>query len=95
MSSLIFTLINAAVRYLTQYLPQSALDGGNAALVAAITSSGSACGDFKEMKATPRYWSDITVSSGGQPGNEPLVGKTISEIAECAAWIQKVARWIC
>jgi dihydroorotase/N-acyl-D-amino-acid deacylase len=67
---------------LTQYLPQSALDGGNAALLRRLRVRAQRAEILEEMKATPRYWSDITISSVASAGNEPLVGKTVSEIAE-------------
>jgi dihydroorotase/N-acyl-D-amino-acid deacylase len=67
---------------LTQYLPQSALDGGNAALLRRLRVRAQRAEILEEMKATPRYWSDITISSVASAGNEPLVRKTVSEIAE-------------
>jgi dihydroorotase/N-acyl-D-amino-acid deacylase len=67
---------------LTQYLPQSALDGGNAALLTRLRDPIHRASIFEEMKADPRYWNDITISSVATPGNEPLVGKTLSQIAE-------------
>jgi dihydroorotase/N-acyl-D-amino-acid deacylase len=67
---------------LTQYLPQWALDGGNAALLRRLRDRAHRATIFEEMKAAPRYWSDITISSVASAGNEPLVGKTVSEIAE-------------
>ncbi len=67
---------------LTQYLPQSALDGGNGALLARLRDRVQRTAILEEMKATPRYWSDITISSVASGGNEPLVGKTVSQIAE-------------
>ncbi len=67
---------------LTQYLPQAALDGGNAALLRRLRDRAQRAAILDEMKAAPRYWSDITISSVASTGNEPLVGKTVSEIAE-------------
>ena len=36
---------------------------------------------WDEMKAAPRYWNDVTISSVATAANEPLVGKTVAEIA--------------
>ncbi len=33
------------------------------------------------MKDKPRYWNDVTISSVATAANEPLVGKTVAEIA--------------
>jgi N-acyl-D-amino-acid deacylase len=67
---------------LTQYLPQWALDGGNAALLRRLNDRVQRATIWEEMKTAPRYWSDITISSVATAGNEPLVGRTVSQIAE-------------
>jgi dihydroorotase/N-acyl-D-amino-acid deacylase len=67
---------------LTQYLPQWALDGGNAALLRRLSDRVQRELICEEMRTAPRYWSDITISSVKTAENEPLVGKTVAEIAE-------------
>jgi N-acyl-D-amino-acid deacylase len=67
---------------LTQYLPQRALDGGNAALLKRLRDSAQRDAIVEERKAAPRDWRDITISSVATAGNETLVGKTVSHIAE-------------
>jgi dihydroorotase/N-acyl-D-amino-acid deacylase len=66
---------------LTQYLPQWALDGGNSALLKRLQDSATRQTIWSEMRAAPRYWGDITISSVQTAENEPLVGKTVAEIA--------------
>jgi dihydroorotase/N-acyl-D-amino-acid deacylase len=67
---------------LTQCLPQWTLDGGNAALLKRLRDADMRKTIWEEMKAAPRYWSDVTISSVATAANEPLVGKTVAEIAE-------------
>jgi len=67
---------------LTQCLPQWTLDGGNAALLKRLRDAEMRKTIWEEMKAAPRYWSDVTISSVATAANEPLVGKTVAEIAE-------------
>jgi dihydroorotase/N-acyl-D-amino-acid deacylase len=67
---------------LTQYLPQSALDGGNAGLLRRLRDPLKRAAILEELKTAPRYWSDITISSVASAANEPLLGKTVSQIAE-------------
>jgi dihydroorotase/N-acyl-D-amino-acid deacylase len=67
---------------LTQCLPQWTLDGGNHALVKRLRDATSRKIILAEMKAAPRYWSDITISSVASTANEPLISKTVAEIAE-------------
>jgi len=67
---------------LTQYLPQWTLDGGNGALLSRLRDRIQRDTILAEMKAAPRYWSDITISSVASSRNDPLVGKTVSQIAE-------------
>jgi len=67
---------------LTQYLPQWTLDGGNAALLKRLKDSAARQTILNEMKTAPRSWSDITISSVQTAENEPLVGKTVAQIAE-------------
>jgi dihydroorotase/N-acyl-D-amino-acid deacylase len=66
---------------LTQTLPQWTLDGGNAALVNRLRDPETRKTIWKEMKEKPRYWNDVTISSVATAANEPLVGKTVEEIA--------------
>jgi dihydroorotase/N-acyl-D-amino-acid deacylase len=66
---------------LTQCLPQWTLDGGNAALLKRLRDSETRKTIWKEMKDKPRYWNDVTISSVATAANEPLVGKTVEEIA--------------
>jgi N-acyl-D-amino-acid deacylase len=58
------------------------LDGGNAALLKRLRDSAQRDAIVEEMKAAPRDWRDITISSVATAGNETLVGKTVSHIAE-------------
>jgi len=66
---------------LTQCLPQWTLDGGNGALLKRLRDAEMRKTIFEEMKAAPRYWNDVTISSVATAANEPLVGKTVAEIA--------------
>ncbi len=66
---------------LTQMLPQWTLDGGNAALLERLRDLEIRKKILDEMKAKPRYWNDITISSVATAANESLVGKTVAEIA--------------
>lgn len=63
---------------LTQTLPQWTLDGGNGALLQRLRDPETRKRICDEMKRKPRYWNDVTISSG----NELLVGKTVAEIAK-------------
>jgi len=67
---------------LTQLLPQWTLDGGNGALLSRLRDSAARKTILEEMKAAPRYWSDVTISSVATESNETLVGKTVTEISE-------------
>jgi len=67
---------------LTQCLPQWTLDGGNAALLNRLRHLDTRKTIWKEMKEKSRFWSDVTISSVATDANEPLVGKTVAEIAE-------------
>jgi N-acyl-D-aspartate/D-glutamate deacylase len=60
---------------LTQVLPQWTLDGGKAELLKRLRNSETRKKIWNEMKAKPRYWNDVTISS------EPLAGKTVEELA--------------
>jgi len=66
---------------LTQKLPQWTLDGGNAVLLKRLSDIAKRKAIWEEMKAEPRDWSDTTISSVATARNEPLVGKTVTEIA--------------
>jgi dihydroorotase/N-acyl-D-amino-acid deacylase len=67
---------------LTQCLPQWTLDGGNAALLKRLSDDAIRKTILEEMRAAPRYWKDVTISSVVTAANEPVVGKTVAEIAE-------------
>jgi dihydroorotase/N-acyl-D-amino-acid deacylase len=67
---------------LTQLLPQWTLDGGNRALLDRLRDPGARRTILEEMSNGPKAWSDVTISSVATPANEPLVGKTVAEIAE-------------
>jgi N-acyl-D-amino-acid deacylase len=68
---------------LTQCLPQWTLDGGNAALLKRLRDPETRKTICDEMKSTPpRYWADVTISSVATAANEPMVGKTVEEIAK-------------
>jgi N-acyl-D-amino-acid deacylase len=67
---------------LTQLLPQWTLDGGNTALLARLRDPATRARISFEMKSVPRYWGDVTISSVATDANEPLVGKTVAEMAE-------------
>jgi dihydroorotase/N-acyl-D-amino-acid deacylase len=66
---------------LTQCLPQWTLDGGNGALLKRLRDAETRKTILEEMKAAPRYWNDVTISSVATAANEPLVSKTVAEIA--------------
>ena len=66
---------------LTQLLPQWALDGGNQALLKRLQDPAERRAILDEMNATPRYWSDVTISSVETSINEHFVGKTVTDIA--------------
>lgn len=66
---------------LTQTLPQWTLDGGTAALLDRLRHPETRQTIWQEMQTKPRYWNDITISSVITAANEPLVGKTVQEIA--------------
>jgi len=67
---------------LTQWLPQWALDGGRAAMLARLADAGVRAQIAEEMEASrAQEWSDITISSVGSAANAGLVGKTIADAA--------------
>ena len=66
---------------LTQCLPQWTLDGGTSELIKRLRDAKSRQAIWAEMKAAPRYWSDVTISSVDSATNELLIGKTVAEIA--------------
>ncbi|HEV2325804.1 MAG TPA: D-aminoacylase [Terracidiphilus sp.] len=67
---------------LTQVLPQSALDGGIAALVRRLRQPGERQAIRDEtLRSIPWRWSDIQISSVATDRNRPAIGKTLEEIA--------------
>ena len=68
---------------LTQLLPQSALDGGIAALMSRLSNSTERQIIRDEvLRSIPWRWSDISISSVGSEANLRAIGKTLEEIAE-------------
>ena len=68
---------------LTQWLPQSALDGGTDALMARLSSPGDRARILEEMaRSTRPLWSDVTVSGVASAANSALIGRTVAEIAK-------------
>lgn len=68
---------------LTQVLPQSALDGGIAALMRRLGDPGERQAIRNQtLPEIPWRWSDIQISSVGTDQNRPAIGKSIEEIAE-------------
>jgi dihydroorotase/N-acyl-D-amino-acid deacylase len=67
---------------LTQFLPQWTLDGGNAELLKRLRDPKTRQTIWDELQTSSRYWGDITISSVASDANEPIVGKTVTEIAE-------------
>lgn len=67
---------------LTQLLPQSALDGGIAAMLVRLRDSIARRTVRDEvLRSNPWRWSDIYISSVGSEKNLNAIGKTIEEIA--------------
>jgi dihydroorotase/N-acyl-D-amino-acid deacylase len=68
---------------LTQFLPQSALDGGMAVMVERLQNPGSRKIIAQQIVASlAQQWSDIVISSVGSEKNRPLVGRNLAEIAK-------------
>jgi N-acyl-D-amino-acid deacylase len=67
---------------LTQVLPQSALDGGIAALMWRLRHPGERQTIRDEtLRSIPWRWSDIQISSVGTDRNRATIGKTLEQIA--------------
>jgi N-acyl-D-amino-acid deacylase len=67
---------------LTQVLPQSALDGGIAALVSRLRDPAQRRAIREEtLRSIPWRWSDIHISSVGSDRNLGVIGKNLEEIA--------------
>jgi dihydroorotase/N-acyl-D-amino-acid deacylase len=67
---------------LTQWLPQWALDGGRAAMLARLNDPGQRARIAREMEEDrAQEWSDITISSVATAANAGLVGKTLPDAA--------------
>ena len=67
---------------LTQWLPQTTLDGGMDALMARLRdkSTRKTIADETE-RSRAQEWSDLTISGVASEGNRPLIGKTIADVA--------------
>lgn len=67
---------------LTQVLPQSALDGGIAALMRRLREPTERQ-EIRDqtLRSVPWRWRDIQISSVGTDRNRPTIGKTLEEIA--------------
>lgn len=68
---------------LTQWLPQTRLDGGMDALMERLHDPATRAGIADETdRSRAQEWSDLTISGLRSKGNQPLIGKTIAEVAE-------------
>ena len=68
---------------LTQWLPQSALDGGVNALMARLADPAARSAILDEMaRSTRPLWSDVTISAVATQANAATVGRTVAEVAE-------------
>lgn len=68
---------------LTQVLPQSALDGGIAALMRRLREPGERQVIREQtLRSIPWRWCDIRISSVGTARNRPTIGKTLEEIGQ-------------
>lgn len=68
---------------LTQWLPQAALDGGTAALMARLSDRASRTAILEEMaRSTRPLWSDVTISGVATEANKGLIGRTVADVAE-------------
>lgn len=68
---------------LTQWLPHWTLDGGTEALLRRLHDKALRARIIEEtQRGMAQEWSDITISGVASAANAPLVGKTISEVAE-------------
>jgi dihydroorotase/N-acyl-D-amino-acid deacylase len=67
---------------LTQWLPQSALDGGTDALMARLRDGATREKIRDETeRSRAQEWSDLTISGVASERNRPLIGKTIADVA--------------
>lgn len=68
---------------LTQWLPQWALAGGTDAMLARFADAAERRRVIEAMLAMLAHqWSDLIVSAIGSPANQPLVGRSIEQIAQ-------------
>jgi N-acyl-D-aspartate/D-glutamate deacylase len=68
---------------LTQLLPQWALDGGTAAMLARLADAGERARMTEHMRSNvAQSWSDILITSVKSPGNRHLIGRRLASIAE-------------
>ena len=67
---------------MTQLLPQRALDGGTSALLTRLQNTAERRDIERETEqGMAQSWDDLFITSVRTAGNQPLVGKTIREIA--------------
>ena len=67
---------------LTQWLPQTALDGGTGALMDRLHDKRTREKIAEETeRSRAQEWSDLTISGVASEGNKPLIGKTIADAA--------------
>ncbi|HWB95708.1 MAG TPA: D-aminoacylase [Bryobacteraceae bacterium] len=67
---------------MTQFLPQWALDGGNSAMLARLADSPQRAEITAQVRdQTAQRWSDILVTSVRTAANQPLLGKSLADIA--------------
>jgi dihydroorotase/N-acyl-D-amino-acid deacylase len=68
---------------LTQLLPQWALDGGTAAMLARLADTDERARMTEHMRSSvAQSWSDILITSVKSAGNRHLIGKRLASIAE-------------
>ena len=67
---------------LTQFLPQWALDGGNAALVARLIAPDQRARVVAAtLEKLDHAWTDLSISAAGSPAAQDAVGRTVADIA--------------
>ena len=68
---------------LTQLLPQSALDGGTAAMLARLSDAANRAAIAQEISSRIAWrWEDILISAVTGPNNANAVGKSLAEIGK-------------
>jgi dihydroorotase/N-acyl-D-amino-acid deacylase len=68
---------------LTQMLPQWALDGGNAGMLARLRDASERRRIAEEKASEPAgRWGDITITSVATAANQRLLGRTVAQLAE-------------